>query len=183
MPDDLPEQRIPRADSEAQRVKLTPLIDQGNSYARQLERLLSGPGQTFLQTSEEVLRRPENQDVVIALLNAIAAYFSSLHPGTGNCGCSVEAAIAHAETLCANSEQPEELRELLNAAPELAGEIQAMIALSCMGAEVATPVLALTTASGTLMRKKLEPVITPILHLFATLKGQPFTATPSRRRR
>jgi hypothetical protein len=76
-----------------------------------------------------------------------------------------------------------EIRELLNAVPELAGEIRAMIALAHMGAEVTSPVLALTTASGTLMRKKLEPVTTPILQLFATLRGQPFTATTPRRRR
>ncbi|BAN36731.1 protein involved in sulfur oxidation dsrS [Sulfuricella denitrificans skB26] len=183
MPDDLPEQHAPRADWETQRAKLTPLIGQGNPYARQLERLLSGPGQAFLQTSEEVLRRPENQDVIIALLNAIAAYFSAVRSGTGACRRSVEAALAHAEAVCASNEQPVEVRELLNAVPELAGEIRAMIALACMGAETATPVLALTTASGTLMRKKLEPVITPILHLFATLRGRPFTATTPRRRR
>jgi len=183
MPDDLPEQHAPRADWEAQRAKLTPLIGQGNAYASQLERLLSGPGQAFLQTSEEVMRRPENQDVVIALLNAVAAYFSAVRTGIGACGCSVDAALAHAEAVCASNEQPVEIRELLNAVPELAGEIRAMIALACMGAEVVTPVLALTTASGTLMRKKLEPVITPILQLFAVLRGQPFTATTPRRRR
>lgn len=183
MPDDLPEQHTPRADWEAQRAKLTPLIARGNPYARQLERLLSGPGLAFLQTSEEVLRRPENQDVVVALLNAVAAYFSAVRTEIGASGYSVEAALARAEALCAGNEQPVEIRELLNAVPELAGEIRAMIALAGMGAEVATPVLAHTTASGTLMRKKLEPVIVPVLQLFAALSGQPFTATTPRRRR
>jgi len=182
MPDDLPEQHAPRVAWEVQRGKLAPLIAQGNAYARQLERLLSGPGLAFLQASEEVLRRPENQDIVVALLNAVAAYFSALWPEIGDHGGSVEAAIAHAEALCVSNEQPVKIRELLNAVPELAGEIRAMIALACMGAEVATPVLAHTTASGTLMRKKLEPVTTPILQLFAALRGQPFTATPPRRR-
>ncbi len=183
MPDDLPEVHTPRADSETQRTKLAPLIAQGNAYASQLERLLSGPGQTFLQTSEEVLRRPENQDVVVALLNAVTNYFSAVRMGIGNHGGSVEAALAHAEALCASNEPPEEIRNLLNAVPGLAGEIRAMIALACMGAEVMTPVLALTTAAGTLMRQKLEPVTTPILQLFATLRDQPFTAATPRRRR
>ena len=183
MPDDLPEQHAPRADSEAQRAKLAPLIAQGNTCARQLERLLSGPGLAFLQTSEEVLRHPENQDVVIALLNAVAAYFSALCPEIGNRGGSVEAALAHAEALCASDGQPPEIGELLDAVPELAGEIRAMVALACMDAEVATPVLARTTAAGTLMRKKLEPVTTPILQMFAVLRGQPFSATTPRRRR
>ncbi len=183
MPNDLPEMHTPRADSETQRTRLAPLIAQGNAYARQLERLLSGPGLTFLQTSEEVLRRPENQDVVVALLNAVAAYFSAVRSGGCDHGRSVEAALAHAEALCASSEPPEEIRGLLNAVPDLAGEIRAMIVLADMGAEVATPVLALTTAAGTLMRKKLEPVTTPILRLFATLRGQPFAAATPRRRR
>ena len=183
MPDDLPEVHTPRADSETQRTKLAPLIAQGNAYASQLERLLSGPGQTFLQPSEEVLRRPENQDVVVALLNAVTNYFSAVRMGIGNHGGSVEAALAHAEALCASNEPPEEIRNLLNAVPGLAGEIRAMIALACMGAEVMTPVLALTTAAGTLMRQKLEPVTTPILQLFATLRDQPFTAATPRRRR
>jgi hypothetical protein len=183
MPDDLPEQHAPRADWEAQRARLTPLIAQGNVYAQQLERLLSGPGLAFLLTSEEVLRRPENQDVVVALLNAMAAYFSALQPGVGDRGDSVEAALAHAEALCASNEQPVEIRELLNAVPTLAGEIRAMIALAGISAEVATPVLARTTAAGTLMRKKLEPVTTPILQQLAVLRGQPFSATAPRRRR
>ncbi len=183
MPDNLPEQHAPRADWEARRTNLAPLIAQGNAYACQLERLLSGPGQTFFQISEEVLRGPENQDVVVALLNAMMAYFSAVRSAIGDDVNSIEAALAQAETLCASNDQPVELRELLNAVPELAGETRAMIALACMGAAVATPVLALTTASGTLMRKKLEPVITPILQQLAVLKGQPFSATTPRRRR
>jgi hypothetical protein len=181
MPDDLPQQHLPRADWAAQRAKLAPLIDRGNAYARQLERLLSAPGQAFLQTSEEVLRHPENQDVVVALLNAVAAYFSALRQGCNHAG-TVEAALADAEALCAGNEPPAAIRELLGAVPELAGEVRAMAALAVMDAEVAKPVLAHTTASGTLMRKKLEPVITPVLRLFAELRGQPYAATPRRRR-
>lgn len=182
MPDDLPEQLSPRADWETHQNKLTPLIAQGNIYAQQLTRLLSGQGRTFLQASEEVMRRPENQDVVIALLNTLATYFSTLRPEISSCGCSVEAAIDHAEDLYSNNNAPASLQKLCKAVPTLAEEIKAMVALTSMGAEVATPVLALTTASGTLMRKKLEPVLIPILRLFATIVGKPFTATAPRKR-
>lgn len=181
LPDDLPETHAPRTDWETLRAKLTSLSN--NPYARQLNKLLSGPGLAFLRTSEEVLRHPENQDVIIALLNSVAAYFSTIRPRVGNCLRTVEAALTHADAICvSDNEQPVEIREVLDAVPELIQEIRAMIALACMNAEVATPVLALTTASGTLMRKKLEPVITPILQLFATLRGKPFTATAPRRR-
>jgi len=181
MPDELPEQHAPRADWEALRPKLEPLLAQGNPYAKQLERTLSGAGQTFLQVSEEVLRRPEDQDVVVALLNALAAFFFTVRPAS--CGGSVEAILAESEALCAGDAMPVDLRTLLNTAPELANEVRAMLALSCMNAEVAAPVLARTTATGTLMRKKLEPVAVPILQQMAVLRGLAFTATTARRPR
>ncbi len=181
LPDALPEQHAPRADWEAQLEKLTPLIARGNIYARQLERLLSGPGQTFLQTSEEVLRRPENQDVVIALLNAVAAYFAAVRP-QGYRQKGVEAILADAAAECEKASSAE-LRELLDAMPKLAEEVRAMLALARMNAEVATPVLARTTAAGTLMRTKLEPVAIPILQQLAVLRGLPFSAATPRRRR
>lgn len=181
VPDGLPERHAPRADWEAQQEKLAPLIARGNAYARLLEQLLSGPGQAFLQTSDEVMRRPENQDVVVALLNAVAAYFAAVRP-QGYSGNGVEAILADAAEECEKVPSAE-LRELLDAAPELAGEVRAMLALARMNAEVAAPVLARTTAAGTLMRTKLEPVAIPILQQLAALRGLPFSAATPRRRR
>lgn len=182
LPDALPETLPARADLEALRPKLAALLERGNPYAAQLVRTLSGPGQAFLKTSEEVLRSPADQDVVIALLNTLAAYFAAVRPA-GCGGGAVEAILAEADAACAGKAQPAELRELLEAAPELAGEARAMLALACMDAEVAAPVLARTTAAGTLMRKKLEPVATPILRQLALLRGLPFSAAAPRRRR
>jgi hypothetical protein len=181
VPDELPERHAPRTDWEARQEKLAPLIARGNAYARLLEQLLSGPGQAFLQTSDEVLRRPENQDVVVALLNAVAAYFAAVRP-QGYSGNGVEAILADAAAECEKVPSAE-LRELLDAAPELAGEVRAMLALARMNAEVAAPVLARTTAAGTLMRTKLEPVAIPILQQLAVLRGLPFSAVTPRRRR
>lgn len=200
MPDGLPESLPPRADLETLRPKLKALLERGNPYAMQLERTLSGPGQAFLKTSEEVLRSPADQDVVVALLNTMAAYFAAVRPAScgGNTVEEILAdtpqghsdplrAIARAESyaaaLCTGNAPSAGLSELLDAAPELAGEVRAMLALARMDAEVATPVLARTTAAGTLMRKKLEPVAIPILQQLAVLRGQPFSAATPRRRR
>ncbi|MDD5240677.1 MAG: hypothetical protein PHG47_03025 [Sulfuricella sp.] len=182
LPDELPERLAARVDLAILQPKLTALAAQGNPYAKLMERALSGPGQAFLATSEEVLRHPADQDVVISLLNALAAYFAALR--SANCGGdAIEVILARLETPNAGDDQPTELREFLDAAPELAGEICAMRILSCMDGGVAAPILSQTTASGTVMRKKLEPLITPILHQLATLRGQPFTAATSRRQR
>jgi hypothetical protein len=57
-----------------------------------------------------------------------------------------------------------------------------MLALSCMNSSVAAPVLSRSTAGGTLMRQKLEPVTTIILQQIAVLRGQVFSVTAPRRR-
>jgi len=58
--------------------KLTILINNGNPVACQLQRLLDAPGQAFLATINTVMKKPGNQDVVIALLNAINEYFNPI---------------------------------------------------------------------------------------------------------
>ncbi len=57
-----------------------------------------------------------------------------------------------------------------------------MLMLACMNSRVALPILSHSTASGTLMRQRLEPVTTPILQQIALLRGQEFVATTPRRR-
>jgi len=74
------------------------------------------------------------------------------------------------------------VRQLLQAVPGLTREIHAMLALSCMDVDIATPIMSQTTASGTLMRKKLEPVSLPVLQLLAVLSGKEFSSNTSRRR-
>lgn len=183
MPQALPATRPPRADWEELRPRLAALASRGNGYARQLECTLSGPGQAFLHVADDVLRSVANHDVAYALLNALAEYFSTVRPACGCNGSSVEAILADAETLCAERNGPAMLNEIMEALPEMAGELRAVIALSRVNAELALPVLARTTATGTLMRKKLEPVSTPILQQLALLLGQPFTLGSPRRRR
>lgn len=182
MPHTLPALRPPRADWEELQARLAPLIAGGNGYARQLGVTLSGPGQAFLHASDEVLRNVTNHDVAYASLNALAEYFSAVRPPCGCNASSVEAILADAEALCAERTGPA-LNEILETLPGLAGELGAMIALSRMNAELALPVLARTTATGTLMRKKLEPISTPILKQLALLQGQAFSPGSSRRRR
>lgn len=184
MPDALPETQPPRADLAELKPRLESLIRSGNPYARQLARTLSGAGQAFIKVCDEVLRYPADQDVVVALLNTIAAYFAEVRPA-GCCGnrSTLEEIQPTVDEICAGSGQPVALAEFLNKVSELAGEVRAMLVLSCINAETASPVLARTTATGTLMRKKLEPVAIPILQQMAALRGQPFSAIVPRRRR
>jgi hypothetical protein len=182
LPDELPEPLPARSDWAALQPRLASLLAAGNPYAKLLARTLSGPGQRFLATVDEVLRRPADQDVAIALLNALAAYFSAVRPAAGG-SCPVETILAQTEALCAGNDRPAALDVVIKTVPELAAELRAMLALSRMDGEVAMPILNRTTAVGTLMRKKLEPVSLPILQQIAVLKGEEFSAATSRRRR
>lgn len=178
MPDDLPAAVLPREDWGALGSRLAQLAD--HPYAVQLERVLSARGQAFLQTSEAMLRNPADRDVVNALLNAQADYFSSiLHPACCG-GDTPDTILANVDAFC--SDAASEAGQFLESLPEYASEVRAMLALSCMNSAVAAPVLSRSTAGGTVMRQRLEPVTTPILQQIAVLRGQAFSATAPRRR-
>jgi len=178
MPDNLPAESSPREDWSALKAGLAHLAD--HPYSVQLERVLSSRGQAFLQASEAMLRYPADKDVVNALLNALAAYFSSvLQPEC--CGAdTIEAMLANVDAFCRDAAST--AGKFLESLPEYASEVRAMLVLSCMNSDVAAPVLSRSTAGGTLMRQRLEPVTTPILQQIAVLRGQAFSATAPRRR-
>ena len=175
-PNNLPVEVAPREDWNELGSKLAG----AHPLAVQLERVLSARGQAFLQTTEAMLRYPADRDVVYALLNALAAYFSSPpHPCAGN---SIEAIFENVDALCRDAGSV--AGQFLESFPEYAAEVRAMLVLSCMNSDVATPILSRSTASGTLMRQRLEPVTSPILQQIAILRGQAFSvSTPRRRQR
>lgn len=178
MPDDLPIEVSSREDWNALHSKLEQKAD--HPYAVQLDRVLSARGQAFLQTSEAMLRYPADRDVVNALLNGLAAYFSPvLQPSC--CGeDTLEAMLANVDAFC--SDPASTAGKFLESMPEYAKEVRAMLVLSCMNSEVAAPILSRTTAGGTLMRQKLEPITAPILQQIAVLRGQVYSVTAPRRR-
>jgi hypothetical protein len=173
-PDDLPQRCPPREDWEELCRCIAPLIAAQNPFAIQLSRLLSGAGQAYLAVSETVLRKPVDQDVFVAALEAIRAYSSTVRLPALE-ALDIGTVIALAEEACALNEpqsevQPRGLRELLATAPRLRPEIRAMLVLSQVGEPLVRPIFARTTAVGSLMRKKLEPITAPILEQYAVLR-------------
>ena len=174
-PDALPERKPPRSDWDYQRARLAPLIRAGNVFAAQLAWLLSGPGQTYLQTSVAVLRKPVDQDVVVSLLEALRQYFAPVMPFEVLPG-DVEEIVRNADALTRSGSLPDgtplpPLRELIHAFPDLQPDIAAMMVLTQVGEPVVRPIFSRTTAVGSLMRTKLEPVARPLLERFAVLLG------------
>jgi hypothetical protein len=178
VPDDLPAEVSPREDWSSLGSRMA--NSKGHPYAAQLERALSAKGQSFLQTSEAMLRYPADRDVVYALLNALANYFSSvLHAGCCG-GDTPEVIFAGVDAFCRDAKST--AGKFLEGLPEYASEVRAMLFLSCMNRDVVVPILSRSTAGGTVMRQKLEPITTPILQQIAVLRGQTFSATVTRRR-
>jgi hypothetical protein len=144
-PDNLPSPRAARADHG----NVPMLAD--NPYSVMLEKALSGQGQTFLATTAIILDHPEIQEVVNHTLNALANWCAPLRR-------------AAAETRDAAR------TALIAAAPQFASDCAALDALAAVDAESVRPIFLKTTAIGSLMRRKIQPIVTPLLDSIAVLR-------------
>jgi hypothetical protein len=64
-----------------------------------------------------------------------------------------------------------QLAELLARVPDVQRMLRAILTLSAVGERLVAPVFARTDAIGTVMRRKLEPITTPLLAEIAALRG------------
>ena len=186
-PDEIPEQVAEHVRYQEIKETLSELLAANNPYAAALCKLLSAPGQTFLKTAESAFKRPPNYDVVAALIEAIRRYIFVDHPEAG------QSSRDHALSLSLNGEIhtdinaievlvndiyheenalccSEELKAIQAVIPDLSAQLQAILCLTRTSQTVLAPVIAKSTAVGTLMRKKLKPVFDPILMNLRTLQ-------------
>lgn len=173
-PDNLPEQAEPHTDFERHRSQLEALSESGNACAGLLLRVLSAPGQAYIRTCEHVLKKPSNQDAVCALLDTIGDYFSPARVSPLHY-TDIDVLLRDAESWFEPSPQVDaEARQaaqaLLEQAPELRRELQALLTLAQVGEPLVRQIFAHTDAIGSVMRKKLEPVTRPIAQQLAALR-------------
>ena len=62
---------------------------------------------------------------------------------------------------------------LLAAAPQFETDIAALDALAAVDADTVRPIFLKTTAIGSLMRRKIQPIVTPLIDAIAVLRRQP----------
>jgi len=174
LPDNLPETLEQRADIEQYLPVLETLKASDNVYASALARLLSDKGQTFLATCRHILKRPANQDVVVSFLEAIDTYFSGLRLSDFHYR-SVEAIIEQVDAALNGYESEMEINkdidELLQSLPALKNELRSMLILAHTGVPVINPIFAVTDSVGSVMRKKIEPISTPVVECLKVLQG------------
>ncbi len=130
-------------------------LGENNNPARLLLKILSASGQAFLQTVEEALEKPNNQDVVISLLDAIARYFKDIVPEVFTVD-DMGAICKESELMCCGDNSA--LRSVITAMPEAQPYLQSMMVLACLNVKLLNPIFARTDAIGTLMRKKIKPI-------------------------
>ncbi|MCG6867754.1 MAG: sulfur reduction protein DsrS [Gammaproteobacteria bacterium] len=169
IPDALPEPVSPYPGVAGVEAALEPLINSGNPFARQLVRVLGAAGQRYLLTAEKVLRKPVNQDVVVALLDTVGDYFAGVRPDEERRRAYSAIDVAAGEFFGDNC--PDELKAVLERAPAQRERLRAMVSLSMIGEQLVAPIFGVTDSIGTVMRRKIEPVTGPILEQFALLRS------------
>ena len=172
-PDTLPEQQAAHHLFDESRDKLRKHVEQGNVFAKQLQRLFSEPGQNFLHTVETIIGKPSNQDVVVMTLEAIRAYLNDIRlDGAGRREMDVIERDVEQVFESNNDNCPAGLTELLADQSDYSAALKSMMKLACLGVDVVNPIFAQTDAIGTVMRRKLEPVSGPVLQHCAVLRGK-----------
>ncbi|MEA3244348.1 MAG: sulfur reduction protein DsrS [Pseudomonadota bacterium] len=174
LPDALPDRGKPRRDWQELCERLKLHLDEGNPVAAQLCRCLSEYGQAFLETAEAAMNKPVNQDVVVELLKSIQSYFRSVCPNSDP-GADIDTIISDAETLLhvpPVCETTTAVQDVLKAVPEYRDDVKAMMMLAWIGEPLVTPIFARSDAIGSVMRKKIEPLMAPIQQQLARLCGK-----------
>jgi len=175
LPDKLPDQQTANLAWATSCQRLAGLLEEGNPYALQLCRLLSSAGQSFLASVEAVLKKPSNQDVMVELMHALDSYAASLLLGEYKLD-DIEDIVRMAGAMMAgeidaDSESNLSLQQLIQTYPDCARHVRAMLVLALLGESVLNPVFSKTDAIGTVMRKKLKPLIEPIHEQINILKS------------
>ncbi|MEJ2391456.1 MAG: DsrS [Gammaproteobacteria bacterium] len=173
--DDLPQTSTAHREFEEHKSALTQLATQNNVIAKMFLRILAEPGQSFLKTVESVLSKPANQDVVVALFEAIEAYFNEIRPH-GERRRDIEQILAEARQFCEVSEScihRQAIDEFKSQLPQAMPLLESLFVLSCVGEQLIAPVFATTDAVGSVMRRKIEPISKPIVQHIGKLMGKP----------
>ncbi|GAB4349747.1 MAG: hypothetical protein Kow006_11800 [Gammaproteobacteria bacterium] len=151
------------------RARLCPVCQGGNAVARSLHRLLDSGGQTFLREAELALLSPGDQEIFSAAVNRVGEFVDlPLCPRERE----MTALLAAAEE---RLEREPEVRTLLAAEPSLEPMIRALLVLGGASERLFYHLFSRTTATGSLLRRKLDPLTEPLRAHMAELRPQAFT--------
>ena len=166
-PSGLPERLPSRGDLNLHQDRLNGVNPEGDELSMLLLKLLSGSGQTFISTCRRILGKPTTQDVVTTTLDVLCAFCSAARPD-GDGASSIGQLLAEADGFLSSPKAG----RILERDKELSEELKAVRILSGLGRDVTRSLLGDSSAIGSLMRRKLEPLLTQATGLFDILLGQ-----------
>lgn len=161
----IPLKKADRPQLDAIEQQLADLLNNNNPYAQALCDLLCSKGQGWLETLKNSLKKPVDQDVVISLFKAIDNYFPL--PFAEDRGIrEITHAQQRAAALCSISDEhcPTAIKEVVDTlSKEHLPLFSALLVLAQLGENTLIPIFAGNDSVGTVMRRRLQPVTTPIL--------------------
>jgi hypothetical protein len=161
LPDNLPVMSVEHPLFNELREKLVSFND--NVFAKIILRLFSKAGQAYLDTVVTVMKKPSNQDVVISLFNLINDYFQSVRINQVEYQ-DINTLLSDANKyINVSVTQFHDLKVILETLPELSQIIKAIVVMSLINESLLSPVFSRTDAIGSLMRKKTDHIISPLL--------------------
>lgn len=166
MPAELPMETGPHPQQTDLSPPLQTLIETNNQTAAHLAYLLKPEGQAWLKTVQQALAKPNDQDVVVALMELIGGYFAAITIDQ-TLRRDIQTIQNDCEAAC-HPEHPanEEIAGILEIAPEARPHLESMIFLSMLSEQIVAPIFGLTDAIGSVMRKRIAPVTDPTsMHL------------------
>ena len=169
IPDDLPMVLVETNTLKELKEKLAKLND--NIFSVIILRLFSKEGQAYLSTAEAVMKKPSNQDVVISLFKTIKDYFGTIRPNQVEYH-DVDILLSDANKYVdVTATQYDDLKIILKISPELLPIVKAIIILSLIDECLLSPVFSRTDAIGSLMRKKIDHITSPLLKEISVLRA------------
>ncbi|MFV1985153.1 MAG: DsrS, partial [Thiohalomonadales bacterium] len=170
LPDTLPVDFIEHTLLKQHRQKLE--LKNNNVFAKSALRILSENGQAYLHTVEMVLKKPSNQDVVISLFKIIREYFSEIRPNDVVYQ-DIELLISDANKyIDVTATQFDDLKDIVGSNQLLLPVYKSMLILSLIDESLLTPVFSRTDAIGSLMRRKIDHIISPLLKEIVSLRNE-----------
>lgn len=164
-PRGLPVEASPHPERERLAGPLTARAADGDPLADLVLELLDGPGQAWVETVLRVLEKPSNQDVVNSVLDVIAGYCAPARP-SGRIDLTLPELEEEAQVWL-DGDAPTALQTV--GVP--ANFLLALRVLSGLSYGVVRPAFGDSTAIGSLMRRKLEPVMGPLRQYLHQLQG------------
>lgn len=173
--DDLPHKVVEHASYAELSKQLAVQIKKGNRAAKEYLWCHSENGQSFFHIIKLALKRPSQQDVIVALLNAIGHKFEGI--GLSRNFRSIEDLEAFNrgiyDEVCSQDlkQLADEIGQLKILFPQSKCDILAMLGLSQMSETLLDPLFGGTDCLGSVMRKRIQPVSEPLLKMVAVLEG------------